>query len=68
MPDLTKLYEVILNGDSKSAIAITKQALAEGADPIEIVNKHMIPAMDEAGRRFECEEYFVPELLLARAR
>jgi 5-methyltetrahydrofolate--homocysteine methyltransferase len=65
MPDLTKLHEVILNGDSKSAIAITKQALAEGADPIEIVNQHMIPAMDEAGRRFECEEYFVPELLLA---
>jgi len=65
MPDLTKLYEVILNGDSKSAIAITKQALDEGANPIEIVNQHMIPAMDEAGRRFECEEYFVPELLLA---
>jgi 5-methyltetrahydrofolate--homocysteine methyltransferase len=65
MPDLTKLYEVILNGDSKSAIAITKKALEEGADPIEIVNQHMIPAMDEAGHRFECEEYFVPELLLA---
>jgi methylmalonyl-CoA mutase cobalamin-binding domain/chain len=25
----------------------------------------MIPAMDEVGRRFECEEYFVPELLLS---
>jgi len=25
----------------------------------------MIPAMDEVGRLFECEEYFVPELLLA---
>jgi len=24
----------------------------------------MVPAMDEAGRRFECQEYFVPELLL----
>ena len=65
MPDLTKLYEVILNGDSKSAVAITKTAIEEGADPLEIVNAHMIPAMDEAGRRFECEEYFVPELLLA---
>lgn len=65
MPDLTKLYEVILNGDGKSAVAITKKALEEGADPLEIVNEHMIPAMDEAGRRFECEEYFVPELLLA---
>jgi methylmalonyl-CoA mutase cobalamin-binding domain/chain len=25
----------------------------------------MIPAMDEVGRLFECEEYFVPELLLS---
>ena len=25
----------------------------------------MIPAMDEVGRRFECNEYFVPELLIA---
>jgi methanogenic corrinoid protein MtbC1 len=25
----------------------------------------MVPAMDEVGRRFECEDYFVPELLLA---
>ena len=24
-----------------------------------------MPAMDEVGRRFECNEYFVPELLLA---
>jgi methylmalonyl-CoA mutase cobalamin-binding subunit len=24
----------------------------------------MVPAMDEVGKRFECEEYFVPELLL----
>ncbi len=65
MPDLSQLYEAILTGDSKSAVTITKQALDEGADPLEIVNAHMIPAMDEAGKRFECEEYFVPELLLA---
>ena len=25
----------------------------------------MVPAMDEVGRRFEGEEYFVPELLLS---
>ncbi len=65
MSDLSKLYEAILTGDSKTAVAITKEALAAGADPLEIVTKHMVPAMDEAGRRFECEDYFVPELLLA---
>jgi 5-methyltetrahydrofolate--homocysteine methyltransferase len=65
MADTSKLYDAILNGDSKTAVAVTKDALSENADPVEMVNKAMIPAMDEVGRRFECEEYFVPELLLA---
>jgi 5-methyltetrahydrofolate--homocysteine methyltransferase len=34
-------------------------------DPADLIHRYMIPAMDEAGKRFECEEYFVPELLLA---
>ena len=65
MADYSQLYDAILNGNAKGAVAITKQALADDADPMELVSKHMIPAMDEAGKRFECEEYFVPELLLA---
>jgi len=65
MAELEKLTEAILSGDNKTAVAITKQALAEQADPAELINKYMIPAMDEAGRRFECEEFFVPELLLS---
>ena len=65
MPDLLALYDAILNGDSKSAIAVTQQALAEGVDPLELINNSMVKAMDEVGRRFECDEYFVPELLLS---
>jgi 5-methyltetrahydrofolate--homocysteine methyltransferase len=65
MPELKELYEAILVGDAKKAEAVTKAALAEGADPSELVQKFMIPAMDEVGKRFECNEYFVPELLIA---
>ena len=65
MADLTKLYDAILNGDAKTAVAVTKEALAENVPPMDLVTKHMVPAMDEVGRRFECDEYFVPELLLA---
>ena len=65
MADLTKLYDAILNGDNKTAVAVTKEALADNADPLEMVTSYMVPAMDEVGKRFECEEYFVPELLLA---
>jgi corrinoid protein of di/trimethylamine methyltransferase len=65
MPDLTKLHEAILNGDAQTAHAVTQQALAEAVDPLVLVNQYMIPAMEEVGRRFECNEYFVPELLIS---
>jgi 5-methyltetrahydrofolate--homocysteine methyltransferase len=65
MADLKKLYNAVLNGDLKTAVAATKDALAEGADPLEMISGYMVPAMSEVGRRYECEEYFVPELLLA---
>jgi corrinoid protein of di/trimethylamine methyltransferase len=59
------LFEAILNGNAKAAAALAKVALDGGADPLEMVTNQMIPAMDEVGRLFECEEYFVPELLLS---
>jgi 5-methyltetrahydrofolate--homocysteine methyltransferase len=65
MPDPKELYEAILAGNAKKAEEVTKAALAENVDPSEMVRKYMIPAMDEVGKRFECNEYFVPELLIA---
>jgi corrinoid protein of di/trimethylamine methyltransferase len=65
MSDLSKLHDAILTGDVNTAVAATKEALAEGRAPMDIITGYMIPAMDEVGRRFECEEYFVPELLLS---
>ena len=65
MADLAILYTAVLEGDAKTSAAVTKQALDEGVDPMKLVTEAMVPAMDEAGRRFEAEDYFVPELLLA---
>lgn len=62
---MNDLYDAILNGDARKAHAATEAALAEGAQPLQIISESMIPAMDEVGRLFEAEEYFVPELLLA---
>jgi len=65
MPDLKQLYESVVSGDAKATQAITQQALADGVDPLKLVNDYMVPAMDEVGRRFEANEYFVPELLIS---
>lgn len=65
MLEVQALYDAVVNGDQKASIRITKEALDAGFEPMELLEKYMIPAMDEVGRRFECEDYFVPELLLA---
>jgi 5-methyltetrahydrofolate--homocysteine methyltransferase len=65
MAQSNELYDAILNGDAKKALAATQAALAAGTAPLELISETMVPAMDEVGRLFEAEEYFVPELLLA---
>jgi 5-methyltetrahydrofolate--homocysteine methyltransferase len=65
MAELTRLTDAILSGDAKAAVAVTKEALDQNVDPQELVTKHMIPAMDEMGRRFETGDCFVPELLIS---
>ena len=65
MADPAELYDAILTGNARKAEEVTKAALAANVDPSELLGKYMIPAMDEVGKRFECNEYFVPELLIA---
>ena len=65
MMDLSGLRNAIIEGNDKLALEITQEALQQEADPAELINEWMIPAMDEVGRRFEAQEFFFPEMLLA---
>lgn len=65
MVELSGLRDAIIDGNDSMALDITQEALRQEADPAELINKWMIPAMDEVGRRFETQEFFFPEMLLA---
>lgn len=65
MQDLKPLFDAIVSGNAKAAKALTEKFVAENVNQEELVRDCIIPAMTEVGRRFECNEYFVPELLLA---
>src|SRR5579871_6699706 len=65
MLDLQMLYTAVLEGDAKTTRTLTQQALDTGVDPQELLDRYLIPAMDEVGQRFDANEYFVPELLIA---
>jgi len=65
MTDLKPLHDAVVDGDAKTAKALTDAAIKAGVSPGDLLGKALIPAMDEVGRRFECNEYFVPELLIS---
>jgi 5-methyltetrahydrofolate--homocysteine methyltransferase len=65
MHDFSKLQEAVLAGNSAAAVAAARQALNEGADPLDLVLHGISPAMGEVGRLFEAGDYFVPELLIS---
>lgn len=65
MVDLSRLREAVIQGNEKEAAAEARKALEAGADPVALVTEGVSPAMGEVGRRFECGEAFVPELLIA---
>jgi 5-methyltetrahydrofolate--homocysteine methyltransferase len=63
--DLIQLQDAVITGEAHTAKSITETALAEGVEPLHIVNEFLIPAMDDVGNKFGRNEYFVPELLLS---
>ena len=65
MTNLESLYDAILKGKHKDAVTFTNLALEENVSPKEIIDRYMIKAMEEIGQRFERQEAFVPELLMA---
>lgn len=59
------LFAAIVEGDLPTAMSALQTALDSGEPAGRILENQLIPAMAEVGRLFECEEYFVPELLLS---
>ncbi len=59
-----KLVNAIAEMDEDQALAITKELVAQGTDPIAIL-EDCRKAMEVVGKRFEKGEYFIPELILA---
>jgi methanogenic corrinoid protein MtbC1 len=59
-----KLVNAITEMDEDQALALTRELLAAGTPPAEIL-ADCRAAMELVGKRFEHGEYFIPELILA---
>lgn len=58
------LKEAIEKGLKEKSSEITTAMLGNSA-PLDIVNAHVIPALDNVGKRFEEKKLFLPQLLMS---
>jgi methanogenic corrinoid protein MtbC1 len=61
----TGLAEMVISGQMEEIQKLTQQALSEGAQPREILDKGLLSGMEVVGRRFKVGDMYVPEVLLS---
>ena len=65
MFDFNKLIESLISGDIEKTEELTLAALEARVPAKDILDKGLIPGLDEVGGRFQEGEYFFPELLVS---
>jgi 5-methyltetrahydrofolate--homocysteine methyltransferase len=62
---LQSLYDEVINGNRTAVEASVREAIDAGQPVTLILNDALIAAMKEVGDRFERQEFYVPEMLVA---
>ena len=57
------VFHCVLKGNKKSILNEVKKELADGKEPGVIINEQLIPAINEVGKLFEQQIYFLPQLI-----
>lgn len=60
---LERLSHAVISGDRDGIVALVEQALAEGLAPLDISNNGFLPGLEEVGRRFDRNIYFLPQVM-----
>lgn len=64
MSDLKELYTAVVDMQEDTAMELTNKYLDEGVPALDIFNCYQ-QALEEIGKRFEKQIYFIPELIMS---
>lgn len=62
---LARITASLDEGEPDQTVALTKQALEEGYEPLAIIDEALIKGMDLVGEKFSRGVYFLPHLIIA---
>ena len=62
---LAKIEEGVISGDGAGVKSMAADALEEGLVASDVLQKALMPAMEEVGRRMKEGEFYIPEVLIA---
>lgn len=65
MEKLKQLADVVINGNAPETEKLTQDILDANIPADKVLNEGLIVGMDEVGRRFKNNEFYVPEVLIA---
>lgn len=57
------LYAAVVKGKNGHVLELVEKELADGKSPAEIIDTHLIPAINYVGELFEQKTYFLPQLI-----
>jgi len=59
------LVKALSSGQTEEAESLTRQALAAGADPLDLIQNLLVPTLTRVGQDFQKFNIFLPELMAA---
>lgn len=60
-----RMTQAVVKGDVNYIASYVQHGLDQGVSPQEILDRGLIPGMDEVGRLFSAGEIFIPEMMVA---
>jgi trimethylamine corrinoid protein len=60
-----KMAQSIIDGDSDASVALAKEAIDAGMDPLEAITNGFVLGVNQVGESFACGQAFLPELVMA---
>jgi 5-methyltetrahydrofolate--homocysteine methyltransferase len=58
-----QLTQAVINGDRDGIVALVEAAFSQGLTPLQVSNEGFLPGLEEVGRRFEKNIFFLPQVM-----